>query len=256
MKRSIADKSNQSNRILKKVITTAAAVLFWIGLWWFASILIGKEVVLPSPYKVFIRLAQNITTSRFWLITAISLLRVASGFVFALAIGFILSLSAFFCSPIRTLLNPFISILRSVPIASFILFFYMWLSTSNIPIVSAFIVVLPVVWENVLMGLENTDKGLIEVCKVYKINGITRLKILYLPSLKPYFNATIMSSMGMAWKAAVAAEVLTTPKNSIGKELYGAKVYLDSVDLFAWTAVIIILSFMIESLIRRRLRKR
>ena len=256
MKQSIADKKSQTNRISKKVITTAVTVIFWIALWWFASILIGKEVVLPSPDKVFIRLLSDIITPKFWLITAISLLRVIIGFVFALAIGFAISIAAFFCSPFRTAFTPIISVLRSVPIASFILFFYMWLSTSSIPIVSAFIVVLPVVWENVLTGLENTDKGLIEVCKIYNIHGLARFKTLYIPTLKPYIHATLMSSMGMAWKAAVAAEVLTTPRNSIGKELYGAKVYLDSVDLFAWTIVVIVLSYLIESFIKRRLAKK
>jgi NitT/TauT family transport system permease protein len=52
----------------------------------------------------------------------------------------------------------------------------------------------------------------------------------------------------MAWKAGISAEVLSTPNNAIGTELYFAKTYLETPSLFAWTAVVIVLSVIIEKL--------
>lgn len=54
--------------------------------------------------------------------------------------------------------------------------------------------------------------------------------------------------LGLCWKAGVAAEVIGIPDNSIGEQLYQAKVYLNTPDLFAWTIVIVLLSFAFEKL--------
>jgi len=47
----------------------------------------------------------------------------------------------------------------------------------------------------------------------------------------------------------VAAEVLTVPKASIGQMLYESKLYLETIDLFAWTVTVILCSLLIEKLL-------
>ena len=61
--------------------------------------------------------------------------------------------------------------------------------------------------------------------------------------------------MGIAWKSGVAAEVIGVPGGSIGERLYQAKLYLDSPELFAWTAVIIVVSVVFEKLILMLLKR-
>ena len=56
-------------------------------------------------------------------------------------------------------------------------------------------------------------------------------------------------SLGLAWKAGIAAEVLCTPKASIGKMVYDAKVYLESAEVFAWTLVVVLLSLLLEKIL-------
>ena len=97
-------------------------------------------------------------------------------------------------------------------------------------------------------GFCNTDKALLEMARVYKMNGAAKIRHIYLPSLSPYFFASLRSSLGMAWKAGIAAEVLLQPLISIGKQIFEAKHTLETVDLFAWTVVVIILSVAIEKL--------
>ena len=80
------------------------------------------------------------------------------------------------------------------------------------------------------------------------------MRYLYLPSLLPYFAAACGTGIGIGWKAGIAAEVLGLPKNSIGKALYNAKIYLEMPDLFCWTAVIILLSLLFEKLAALLLR--
>ena len=73
---------------------------------------------------------------------------------------------------------------------------------------------------------------------------------IYVPSIL-LFHGGMYTGLGLAWKAGVAAEVLAMPRNSIGLQLYNAKVYLETSDLFAWTLVIILLSMLLEKLLGR-----
>jgi NitT/TauT family transport system permease protein len=85
---------------------------------------------------------------------------------------------------------------------------------------------------------------------------LRRLKLLDWPHCRPYFSAGALTSLGLAWKAGIAAEVLCTPKESIGKMVYDSKVYLETSELFAWTAVVILLSLMLEKLLKFLLERR
>ena len=41
------------------------------------------------------------------------------------------------------------------------------------------------------------------------------------------------------------------PARSIGKRIYEAKIYLETTELFAWTAAVVLLSLVIERLLLR-----
>lgn len=71
----------------------------------------------------------------------------------------------------------------------------------------------------------------------------------------PYFLASCRASLGMAWKAGIAAEVLCIPEKAIGTQMYFAKTYLETTELFAWTLAVIIFSVIIEKLIIFGLRR-
>ena len=65
----------------------------------------------------------------------------------------------------------------------------------------------------------------------------------------PHFLSACRTSLGLGWKSGIAAEVLTVPAVSIGKMLYESKLYWETLDLFAWTLVIIICSIIIEKVL-------
>ena len=51
------------------------------------------------------------------------------------------------------------------------------------------------------------------------------------------------------------AEVIGTPKPSIGREMYAAKTYLQTANLFAWTIVVVVLSLLFERIFMMLLNK-
>ena len=56
-------------------------------------------------------------------------------------------------------------------------------------------------------------------------------------------------------QGGVAAEIIGTPDGSIGKQLYYAKIYLDTDDLLCWTVIIVIISVAFEKLFMLLLRR-
>jgi NitT/TauT family transport system permease protein len=71
-----------------------------------------------------------------------------------------------------------------------------------------------------------------------------------------YLIPGIITSAGLAWKSGIAAEIIAYTSDSIGREIYNAKAFLESERMLAWTMVVIILSLIFEatlSFIGRRL---
>lgn len=232
-----------------------AAAVFWLALWALAAVLVDKPLLLPAPWSVLRRLGALAITTTFWLTVARTLGRIALGLIGGAALGTLLAAAAARYRPVRVLLSPLLTIVQSTPVASFILLLLVWLGRDTLPAVVVALMVLPVVWRNVSAGVQSTDPMLLELARSYRFPRGRVLRRVYIPSVKPYFLAALETALGLAWKAGVAAEVLTVPKGSVGTMLYEAKLYLETTDLFAWTVTVIVCSLAIEKLLAAALRR-
>ena len=95
-----------------------------------------------------------------------------------------------------------------------------------------------------------TDIKLLEMAELFRISALKKFVYIYVPATLPFILSACSLATGMAWKAGVAAEIIGLAKNSIGNELYKAKLYLMTPELFAWTIVIVLLSILCESVIK------
>ena len=237
---------------LKKFLTALAKCIlvlaFWLALWALISLKTGSELLLPSPSSVIRALSGLAITSDFWITTLFSFLRVFAGIVLSLIIGSVLAVLTESSSILRALLSPLLGVIKATPVASFIILALLWISRGTLPLFITTLIVVPIVWSNVAEGIRSVDKQLIDVSHVYSFSPLKKLSKLYVPSVAPFFMAACRSSLGMAWKAGISAEVLSTPENAIGTQLYYSKTYLETPDLFAWTLVVIVLSIIIEKL--------
>ena len=64
-----------------------------------------------------------------------------------------------------------------------------------------------------------------------------------------------MTSLGLCVKSGVAAEIIGLPKGSIGENLYEAKIYLSTPEMFAWTVTIIVLGIIMEKIVMMLINK-
>ncbi len=233
---------------MKKLTRIFLVILFWLSVWQLLAWKVGKELLLPSPYRVLLRLGELIVTANFWSSVFFSILRVVIGIAVALLAG---TLLAFFTSrwrPLYDVVSPFITVIRSTPVASFILLFWLWLGSDALPAVICLLMVFPIAWSAASDAITALNKDLTEVCNVYHLSFSKRIRYFYVPSFFPYFLSASKTSIGLAWKAAVAAETLVVSPHSIGRHLSETRYTLETPELFAWTLVVIILSLAIESL--------
>ena len=224
------------------------AVIFWLAVWQCASMAIRQDLFLVSPVRVLIRLGQLAAEGPFWASIASSLLRIGGGFLLATALGVCLSVLAARFSRVRELLEPLLLAVKSVPVASFIILALLLFSSKYLAILISFLIVLPVVYTNVLTGIREMDRGLREMAQVFQIPAWRRIRYICFPQVLPYFRSACAVAAGLSWKAGVAAEVIGMPEGSIGEQLQQAKIYLNTPDLLAWTAVIILVSLGSEKL--------
>lgn len=240
----------------KKVLRILLPLVFWIAVWQVVSMTIGMDLLLPSPLSVGRSLIELAATSKFWLSALYTLGRIFLGLLCGTAVGALIAFLTHFSRWADMLLSPAIRVIRATPVVSFILLVYLWVTRANIPGLIAGLMVLPVIWGSVFTGLASVDSQLLEMARSYRFSFGKTLRLIYLPSLRPHFEAGLLTAFGLAWKSGVAAEVICPPKYAIGSQLKQARDALETPDLFAWTLVIILLSLVLEAVLRRVLKRK
>ncbi len=229
------------------------AVLFWLLVWQGASMALAAlwphgNLLLASPVSAAARLGELALTAPFWRAVGGSVAHIFGGFLTgcALAVG-LAALSARW-RVLRELLAPLVAAVKAVPVVSFIILALVWLDSRSLPLFISALMVFPPVYLNVLAGIAAADGKLLEMAKVFRVPLGRRLAGIYLPAVLPYFRSAVSLALGLCWKAGAAAEVIGLPAGTIGERLYTAKVYFQTPDLFAWTAVIVAVSVLFEKL--------
>ena len=234
---------------MKTLLKTCGVAAFWLCVWQLLALWVGNGLLLPFPVAVVARLGQLALTAGFWKVTALSLLRVVLGSALAVVSGVLLAVICCRWKLADTLFAPMVTVIKSTPVASFIVLLLLWLGRDLLPVVIVVLMALPVIWGNVCAGIRNTDPLLLRTAKVFGFSRGRTLRRVYIPSVMPHFLSGCRTALGLGWKAGIAAEVLTVPALSIGKLLMEAKLYLEVPDLFAWTLVVILCSLIIEKVL-------
>ncbi len=240
---------------LKNTAKKLLTAIIWLGIWQTLSAIVGLSAILPSPVDTAVELKKLAVTGDFWLSVLYSVIRITFGFLAGTVIGAVAGAVSSFSKGVSEFLAPVVSIIKATPVASFIILAVIWLETGNVPSFATALIVFPFVYSNIKTGFSETDKMLIEMSDAFGVSRTKKMLKLYFPSVKPYFVSAATTAMGLAWKAGIAAEVICNPKMSIGNGIYESKIYFEPPAMFAWTAVVIILSIVLEKIMLLILRK-
>ena len=238
---------NKSNLPCIKVLKTIFTIIVILLSWELVALLINDNFFMPNVAQTLKSLASIITSDTFFKIIFTAFYRVFLGLIVGIFAGVLFATLCNKFEIINMILSPIISIMKATPVACIIVLLWIRLNYTGIAIFVVVLMVLPIVWQNVYDGYKAIDKNLIEVTQVFELNRIQKLKVLVVPSILSYLLPAIITSVGLAWKAEVAAEIMTN--NNMGQLIYDYKtVSYDTASIFAWTVIIVLFSIILEKI--------
>ncbi len=225
------------------------SALVLIGVWSFLSLLVGKEVLIPSPAATLRSLVEISADPGFVKIIFYTMARSVGGFVSSLLLAVFFGGLSKWSRVVRLLFKPFVEFLSSVPVIAIILLALIWLHNSLVPLFVGFLVVFPIMYETVLSSLDGIDKGLLEMAKVYGVKKLALLRDIYIPVIFQGLSNISATTLSTTLKMVVAGEVLSQPGFSIGGNLQLQRMYLNTSGVFAWIVVILLISKVLNVLV-------
>lgn len=234
---------------IKKCGTKTLIVSLWILIWYEIHILIDSKILMAGPKETAVSLKAIFLSDGFFPVIRNSSFSILHGLFMAVLLSVILSVAAYNSCFLREFLKPLILLMKSIPVACFVILALLWVGSDRLSTLVVFIITFPILYSQLLDGFSNIDNGMLNIAKDFRLTFIQKTIYVYTPSIYNAFLTAISLSVGMSFKAGIAAEVIGQPTHSIGEELYFSKLYLESSTLFAWTLIILLLSGISEKLI-------
>jgi len=232
-----------------RFIRTSLIVLIWLVIWQVLSLVVNNSVLLSGPVDTVRALIELGSSTSFYISVGITVVKVLLGFLTGMILGSALSVLSYKVRIVREFLSPFVSVIKSIPIVSFIIIALIWAGSSNVTIIVSSVISFPIFYKNLLEGLQVIDPKMTELAKVYQMKTCKKIRYIYLPSLSSQIKSAVSLAIGMAFRGGITAEVVGQPLRSIGNGLYRSKINLATSEMLAWTLVAVLSAFLIERLI-------
>lgn len=245
------------NSIDKKdnYIFFSLGIAFIFIFWLLLSVIINNQFAIPKIDKTFGALATLFKTKSTYSIIGQTLLRILLAISIGFAVSVILVILSTLSKKFKAFIFPIITLLKTVPVVVVILLFLFLFSRNTVPIYVALLVIMPLMYEAMLNGINNIDDSIINETKMISKTNLFVIKRVYLPLTKPYIILSILQSLGLGLKAMVMAELIAYTKNSIGKEMSDYRAFMDMEYIFAW-GIIMITIVIISEIFIRKIKKR
>jgi NitT/TauT family transport system permease protein len=239
----------------KKMIYTAAGVVFIIVIWHLMS-MIFSEFVVASPAATAGALWKLACEGELWRHFGYSLARLLIGVGTGAFIGVSLGILAGLNSRIQSFLEPLRWTIMTVPAIIITVLAMLWFGMGSIQVIfMTAVITLPINYVNTLEGMLAVDKRIMEMACVYRIPFGLRLRRIYLPGIGASIMAGLTLAAGIGVRASILAEFMGA-RNGIGHNLFLSWSFLDTPSLFAWIIAAFILLGLVEFAALRPVRNR
>ena len=238
------------NKALKIILPTVLILLIWET----AFLLTDNTYFIPSIKETLSSLVKILISRSFFRIVLTSVFRVLAGLFLGLILGITAATLCHYHEIMNVLLSPIISIMKATPVACIVVLLWISMTYTQLTVFVVMLMVVPIVWQNVLDGFRAIDKDLIEVSEIFRLDLKTKLRVLIVPTLMKYISPALVTSVGLSWKAEIAAEIMTN--SNMGRLIYNYKnVTFDTASIFAWTIIIVLFSIALEKITKLLLRR-
>ncbi len=220
-----------------------------VAVWGIVAVLVNREIILPTPWDTALYVVALLGKRAALGAIIATLVRVSISFLINMLASILLGIAAGFVPRIAWTLEPVITIMKSIPTMGVILLSLIWFNSETAVLFVCTLIVFPVLYSAVTEGIRSLDRNLIEMHRVFRIPAGKALRFFILPSLRPFLIAGLTSGLGLSMKVIVAAEVLSQPGTGIGTMFQIERASLNTVGVFAWSVIVILLTAGIDSVL-------
>ena len=222
------------------------AIICLILTWFIAASLINNEVILPNINQTIDSLLIIVKSSNFVFIVVDTVIRTFVAIGISFLIGLLLSILSFKNSKFKDFIHPIYLIFKTIPNITFIILGLIWLGRSGSVILIVSLVTAPIIYAELLSGFEQIDENLLLNTRTYSNNYYLKFKRIYLPLIYNDMITALRTTLALGFKVTIMAELLSQIQTGIGRELYYAKINLETADIFGWTIIIIFISTIFD----------
>ena len=242
-----------TKKLLFNLIQAVVLFAVAIAIWYVAAAIVKSELILPQPHEVLVITFRLLCSGSIYLALLYTLLRAVVAFVVSLGVAILACLLVGCYARGKFVVNAIVTFLRALPTIAVILITLILFNSFITPIIVAFLVVFPVIFGVLDRTLTHNGK-LLDLCKVYHVKSAKKVKLVLFPLIREELPSIIKENLPLCIKIVVAGEVLALPLLGIGRQMYVAKVNLDTANVVALTILTLIVCFVINcavSLIER-----
>lgn len=234
---------------LKNVIFPLSAFALILAVWAIAAHAADLPLILPTPKETFVSFWGLLGNAGYWQAVGLTVFRALRSFLYAVLLGAVLAAVAAFSETVEKLLDPIVSVLRSVPTMSIILIALLWLGSKTAPILIAFLITFPLLYQGFLDALKSVDRGILEMADVYRVSKKDKIFRIYLPAVSEGALSVMKSTISLSLKIIIASEVMAQTRQSIGLYMQRAMVTFETAELIAWTVAAVVFSYLLELIV-------
>lgn len=236
---------------MKKRLISLLSVCLLLLVWQAMASYMDQPELIPSVAELFEALFRLFGNDTFYKSISATALRGILGLFLSLGAALIAAFLFARNELLHELFRPLLTIMRSVPVISFILLALIFLDPESIPLMIAFLTMFPLLAENLTKGILNQQPGLSLMAERFRISRRNKLIHIYYPQLKPFLFSGLASAAGFGWRAIIMGEVLSQCTFGIGGEMKRAQLFISVSELVAWTIIAILISFLTDKGISR-----
>jgi NitT/TauT family transport system permease protein len=193
---------------LQKVFPSLAVIAVLLTVWWLAVVLTGSAI-FPTPWQVVTGTVELAHDGTLWDDIGASLMRVATGFLLAVAIAVPLGLWMGWVKGAFSTLNPLFQMLRPISPIAWIPIAILWFGVGNeSPIFLIFISsVFPMVVQTTA-GVHTIERRYLRAAENFGVSRYTLFRRVIIPAVLPQIIVGMRIGLGVAWLVVVAAEMI------------------------------------------------
>ena len=168
-----------------------------------------RSNLLPSPQEVINEILILSRDGTLFSHILITLSRVFYGFIFGAIAATILGVLTGVSPLMRRFFDPTIQALKAVPSLAWVPLFILWFGIfedSKIALIS--VGVFFPIYLNLMMGIRQIDKKMVEVAHVYNLNSFQTIRWILLPGIIPEWVTGLRSGLALGWMFVIAAELM------------------------------------------------